>query len=156
MSKFDIYTRRMGDRPWRFYGTFSSGQEFRDELPNITMLGLAVQRRKHRSAPTAVVKGAGTPAGSPQSIPAGALHYGGWLGLAAERGNVKNAVLLICSRLSIDPYSEAVTMSMPDNDHWERMTTYDRMGHIKIMLMRVCNEIGEMAEMRRLNNESTP
>ena len=75
MSKFDIWVRRMSDRPWRYYGTFSSEREYEQELPHIETLGLAVQRRKYRtvsiSAPNAAAGGAGTPAGPPQRIPAG-------------------------------------------------------------------------------------
>ena len=72
MSKFDIWVRRMSDRPWRYYGTFSSEREYEQELPHIETLGLAVQRRKYRFPHQMLAAGgAGTPAGPPQRIPAG-------------------------------------------------------------------------------------
>lgn len=44
MRKFKIYTRRMNDADWAFYGEFTSEQDFRNELPNIRSLGLAIKR----------------------------------------------------------------------------------------------------------------
>jgi len=69
---FDVYVRRMNDQPWKYDGTFYSEHAYQKELPNLKEL--AVQRRNpfpHR-VPTA--GGAGTPAGSPQRIPAGDIR----------------------------------------------------------------------------------
>lgn len=42
--KFQIFTRRMNDQAWEFYGEFATQAEFNAELPNIRWLGLAIKR----------------------------------------------------------------------------------------------------------------
>ena len=78
MSKFDIFVRRMNDRPWRYYGTFSSEREYEQELPHIETLGLAVQRRKYRpvsiSAPNAGRRRCGNPRRASPKNPGGGTN----------------------------------------------------------------------------------
>jgi hypothetical protein len=48
MQSFKIFTRRMNDQEWEFYGEFKTEQAFRDELPNIRWLGLSIKRETSR------------------------------------------------------------------------------------------------------------
>lgn len=42
-----LWTRRMNDQPWTFYGEFKTEQAFKDELPHIRAQGLSIKRTVH-------------------------------------------------------------------------------------------------------------
>lgn len=44
LKPIKLWTRRMGDQPWEFYGEITSQEQYQREMAHIRALGLAVKR----------------------------------------------------------------------------------------------------------------